>query len=103
MPFRSFWAAYPGGVHLDLASERVFSSAMRRITETSRQLVCNNLELLGETEQERIERLAVRDRERREAVRLQLEELYHKDGRRVPSHRPLGLWPPYRPKAPPGA
>ena len=55
-----------------------YIEAPRRITETSRQLVCNNLELLGETEQERIERLAVRDKERREATRLELEAVYHK-------------------------
>eukprot|EP00435_Cladocopium_sp_Y103_P066649 s462_g28.t4 len=51
-----------------------------KITETSRQLVCNNVELLGETLDERIHRLAVRDAERREQLRQDLEELHHKDG-----------------------
>mmetsp|Transcript_64173 Transcript_64173/g.150449 ORF Transcript_64173/g.150449 Transcript_64173/m.150449 type:complete len:701 (-) Transcript_64173:75-2177(-) len=49
------------------------------ITETSRQLVSNNLELLGETPEERIHRLAVRDAERREQTRAELEQLHHKD------------------------
>ena len=50
-----------------------------KITENSRQLVCNNVELLGETPEERIQRLAVRDAERREQLRQELEELHHKD------------------------
>ena len=37
------------------------------------------MELLGETLDERIQRLAVRDAERREQLRQDLEELHHKD------------------------
>jgi demethoxyubiquinone hydroxylase (CLK1/Coq7/Cat5 family) len=37
------------------------------------------VELLGETLDERIHRLAVRDAERREQLRQDLEELHHKD------------------------
>ncbi|CAJ1457462.1 unnamed protein product [Effrenium voratum] len=50
-----------------------------KITETSRQLVCNNVEMLGETPEERINRLAIRDAERREQTRQELELLHHKD------------------------
>ena len=46
---------------------------------TGRQLVCNNVELLGETPDERIHRLAIRDAERREQLRQELEQLHHKD------------------------
>ncbi|CAE7615135.1 HMG1 [Symbiodinium pilosum] len=49
------------------------------ITETSRQLVSRNLDLLGETMEERIHRLAIRDAERREQTRAELEQLHHKD------------------------
>ena len=41
--------------------------------------VCNNVELLGETAEERIHRLAVRDAERREQLRQDLEEIHNKD------------------------
>ena len=37
------------------------------------------MELLGETLDERIHRLAVRDAERREQLRQDVEELHHKD------------------------
>ena len=38
------------------------------------------MELLGETLDERIHRLAVRDAERRDQLRQDLDELHHKDG-----------------------
>lgn len=60
-----------------------------RITETSRQLVCNNVELLGETPEERIHRLAVRDAERREQTRQELEQLHHKDYTFKPEINPV--------------
>lgn len=60
-----------------------------KITETSRQLVCNNVELLGETLDERIHRLAVRDAERREQLRQDLEELHHKDYTFKPEINPV--------------
>lgn len=54
--------------------------------------VCNNVELLGETLDERIQRLAVKDAERREQLRQDLEELHHKDRAKVP----LMPWPSWR-------
>ncbi|CAE7657398.1 HMG1 [Symbiodinium sp. KB8] len=59
------------------------------ITETSRQLVSNNLDLLGETPEERIHRLAVRDAERREQTRAELEQLHHKDCTFKPQINPV--------------
>jgi len=49
------------------------------ITETSRQLVANNPDLLGETPEERVDRLAVKDAARRDQLRDELEQLYNRD------------------------
>jgi len=49
------------------------------ISDTSRQIVSGNIEYVGETLDERINRLAVRDVERREKVKAELEELHYKE------------------------
>jgi hypothetical protein len=50
-----------------------------KITETSRHIVAGNVELLGETVEERVNRLAVRDVERRSQLRGELEQLHYRD------------------------
>jgi len=49
------------------------------ISDVSRQIVSGNIEYVGETEEERINRLAVKDVERREQVRGAIEELYYRE------------------------
>lgn len=49
------------------------------ISGNSRQIVSNNLEYVGETPEERVERLAIKDAERRDKVRDALEQLHYRD------------------------
>jgi len=49
------------------------------ISDTSRQIVSNNLDFVGETEEERIHRLAVKDVEHRDQVRGALEQLQYRE------------------------
>jgi hypothetical protein len=50
-----------------------------RISDTSRQLVNFNIDYIGETTEERIHRLSVKDVERRDHVRSALEKLHHSE------------------------
>jgi len=49
------------------------------ITETSRQMIASNVELLGETSDERVQRLAVQDVVRRDQMREELGQLHHRE------------------------
>lgn len=50
-----------------------------KISETSRQMVSTNLDFLGETVQERVQRLAVKDVQRREELRGALQQLHYQE------------------------
>lgn len=58
------------------------------ISHTSRHLVSSNIELVGETPEERVHRLAVRDVERREQIRGAMEELHYRECTFKPSLNP---------------
>jgi len=58
------------------------------ISDTSRQIVSGNVEYVGETTEERINRLAVRDVQRRDQVRGALEELHYRECTFKPSLNP---------------
>lgn len=58
------------------------------ISDTSRQIVSSNIEMVGETVEERVNRLAVRDVERRDQVRGALEELHYRECTFKPSLNP---------------
>lgn len=49
------------------------------ISDTSRQIVSSNIDYVGETVEERVNRLAVRDVERRNQTKAAVEELHYKD------------------------
>lgn len=49
------------------------------ISDTSRQIISNNIEFVGETSEERINRLAVKDVEHRDQVRGALEQLQYRE------------------------
>lgn len=49
------------------------------ISETSRHIVSNNIEIVGESADDRVTRLAVRDVERREQLRGALEQLHYRE------------------------
>lgn len=49
------------------------------ISDTSRQIVDCNIDFVGETSEERVNRLAVRDAERREQMRGALEQIHYQD------------------------
>merc|ERR1719324_1352288 len=49
------------------------------ISDVSRQMVSTNIEYVGETSEERFNRLAVKDVQRRDKVRSELEELHYRD------------------------
>lgn len=59
------------------------------ISGNSRQMVSNNLEYVGETPEERVDRLAVKDAERRDKVRDALEQLHYKDCTFQPAVNPM--------------
>lgn len=59
------------------------------ISGTSRQMVSNNLEYVGETPEERVDRLAVKDVERRDKVRDALEQLHYRDCTFRPAVNPM--------------
>lgn len=50
-----------------------------KISETSRQMVSGNLDFVGETLEDRVHRLAVKDVERRDQLRGALEQLHYRD------------------------
>merc|ERR1712008_128258 len=50
-----------------------------KISDASRQLVSNNLDFVGETLDDKVNHLAVKDAKRREQVRMALEELQYRE------------------------
>jgi len=58
------------------------------ISDVSRQIVSNNIDLIGETPEERVNRLAVGDVERRDHLRGQLEQFHYRECTFQPSINP---------------
>jgi hypothetical protein len=59
------------------------------ITEASRHIIASNLELVGETPEERVTRLAVQDAARRDQVREELEQFYQREYTFKPEINPV--------------
>jgi len=60
-----------------------------KITDNSRHLAATNVEMLGETPEERVERLAVRDVRHREQRRMELEQRQFRDCTFKPELNPM--------------
>eukprot|EP00928_Gymnodinium_smaydae_P037873 TRINITY_DN26238_c0_g1_i2.p1 TRINITY_DN26238_c0_g1~~TRINITY_DN26238_c0_g1_i2.p1 ORF type:complete len:453 (-),score=76.70 TRINITY_DN26238_c0_g1_i2:36-1394(-) len=76
---------------MELRTQRVDAECSFRpeISDVSRQIVSSNLEYLGETSDERVERLAIRDVERRDRLRGALEQLHQRDCTFRPAVNPM--------------